>query len=109
MIKAVTVDPTVLIGLASRQLRDNVPTVCGVEDCGRPHRALNLCTAHYLRLWKIRKNGSLKFDSAYEDVSQYESATATACNVPGCGGELVGRGLCRKHYQRVWRANAKVA
>jgi hypothetical protein len=103
-----------LIRLARRFEKFHLPEWCAVEGCVRPHRTMNLCTAHYLRLWKYRQKNPIDFggypyadvDSAVQPVKgRGISMQEYRCHVEGCGRKHVGRGLCRKHYQIWWRKN----
>lgn len=110
MSKALDVSIDQLQRLAARQLRLSVPVLCGVEGCGRPHRALNLCTAHYLRLYKWRKKTGVKFEYPFDDVQSVVlepsfKKSLSNCVVAHCHGKHLSRGLCRKHYQHWWRLN----
>lgn len=109
MGKAVDVSIEALQLIAARQDRMNVPDWCGVEGCARPHRALNLCMAHYLRLYKFRRSNVLEFQYPHVNVDAFVLPAVgkglqvedSKCRVPDCGNAFIGRGLCRKHYQ-VW-------
>jgi hypothetical protein len=110
MSKASAVSVDMLQKIAARQVRSHVPQFCGVEGCGRPHRALNLCVAHYLRLHKHRKKIGLKFEYPFDDVVSVVQEPSfrkslSDCQVAHCHGKYVSRGLCRKHYQHWWRLN----
>lgn len=69
---------------------------CGVEGCGRQHKARGYCKIHYER-WRtvgnplaggpIRKRG--------------KRADGRVCKVEGCGCPFSAKGLCKPHYRRM--------
>lgn len=62
--------------------------ICSVEGCGKPHKALGYCVAHYKR---FKRNGS----------TQKVKIRGT-CSVDGCDQKHFGRGFCSKHWKR-WK------
>ena len=74
-------------------------TVCGVPDCGKPHKALNLCVNHYMKHLAQRKK-----DGFTRSVMPVEQLIAHA-NLPKtdkcfCGLRVHGKNLCVNHYAR---------
>lgn len=107
-----------LIQVAARQDKKNLPQYCGVNNCARPHRTMNLCLAHYMRLWKYRQKHPVDFgnypfpdlnaivkDAKGRDDRRGLRLSERRCHVADCKNRHVGRGLCRKHYQVWWKAN----
>lgn len=111
MARVVPVAPEVLVWIAERQVKGATPEYCGVDNCAREHRAMNLCAAHYLKFWKWRQqNPYVLPEYPFPDIEKYvqpisgrgKTLDGYKCHVPGCLGKHVGRGLCRKHYQYWW-------
>jgi hypothetical protein len=63
--------------------------------CGRrPVEARGLCHAHYLR-W--RNGAAYPAPLIRTPKNKYQH-----CTVDGCGEAHYAKGLCSRHYQRVW-------
>lgn len=86
---------------------------CGVPGCSNPHKTINLCSSHYMQLYRWRKdNNKPRIRVDYSDV--LKAATETAgnklatkdryCRIKDCTREYEARGLCGLHYQRYLRA-----
>jgi hypothetical protein len=97
-----------LIAVAEKVDRLKTPEFCGINNCGRTYRALNLCWAHYIRLYKWRKlNAWTPPVYSYKDLDAYVQpfkglyevdVRELYCHVPGCGKDYHARGLCNSHY-----------
>lgn len=91
--------------------------VCAVPHCIKPARALHLCNGHHLKFTKWRKaNGITKVRMSLDNSEMLKYAlpavginklkiTDRYCHVPNCSNKYMGRGLCKKHYERWLRAN----
>lgn len=86
-------------------------TVCGIPGCGAPHRTANLCVKHYSQLCRWRKKNNQPrirqdFSAAVAAArpAHTDDEPPTGCLVDGCGKKLQARGLCRKHYNQLLRA-----
>jgi hypothetical protein len=106
-----------LIEAAQKVNRKKLPDYCGIENCGRPYRALNLCWTHYIRLYKWRKATNWQ-PPKYEffDVEPYVQpfkglyeidVRELYCHVPDCKGEYQARGLCKSHYLMWWKGKKR--
>lgn len=60
--------------------------ICGIDGCGRPHKAHGRCNAHYLEWRKAR-------------------ATPDACSFPDCNLPQDSRGYCGSHARQVRKGN----
>lgn len=67
-------------------------TICALDGCGRPFRAMGLCTMHYQRM---KNHGSTD-----EPKRGYAGAI---CSVKECQSVATDSGMCGKHAQRVRR------
>lgn len=91
------------------------PEFCGVPNCARPHRKVNVCQAHFSRVHAYYRRHNLPFPKFREDfrfdvpsVLPYVqprrdkdiTVAQKRCHVPNCVGKYMGRGLCTKHYNR---------
>lgn len=66
---------------------------CRIEDCERViYRNSGLCRRHHYRLITY---GDPMAGGAIRNTEHTET-----CNVPGCNGEYVAKGLCSMHYAR---------
>lgn len=95
--------------------------ICGIDGCGKPHRARGWCTKHWKR-WRVHG------DPLYEhppfepkpcmiaDCAEPHYArgwcrehyqrlrkTLAVCSIDGCGRGVMGNGLCATHYYRARR------
>lgn len=91
-------------------------SVCGpcLEHDGRFRRAAftgakaldlsapNLCKTHYQAYRKDRD-----WDRPLHTTPGRPRVMEAHCALVGCGGDTVARGLCRKHYQKDYRAKRK--
>ncbi len=75
---------------------EQVPGQCDLVGCTRTARARGLCDAHYRRLLKTGKVGSVVIGSRTADP------VAAGCDVPGCPRDVKAQGWCDGHYRR-WR------
>ena len=101
-----------LIAVAEKVDRNNIPDFCGLPNCARPYRALNLCWTHYIRLYKHRKAtgwtpGGYQFKDlkpyAQPAKGQYEiDVRDMFCHVPNCQRDYHARGFCKRHYLMWW-------
>ena len=110
-MRACPTTPQELVEVVKRVNRLRVPEFCGVESCARPHRASNLCQAHYQRYWKwARLNPQPKDEYPFERVVPALSVVSDGsvlCSHKGCVREFDARGLCRKHYLMWYKQEKK--
>lgn len=64
-------------------------TLCKVDGCGRKHKGLGYCNAHYLR--------TLRGTPLTPDVAP-PYPKGRQCSVEGCGKKHIARGYCDTHY-----------
>ena len=62
--------------------------VCSVEGCDKQVRSLNLCNAHYQRMYLYGRT-----------ERAYGKRVGAVCSVDGCEKSVKGKGLCPSHYQ----------
>ncbi len=76
---------------------------CSVPGCDAPSYCKQLCKAHYNRNWR---HGSTDF-IAHKDrrYTRHENVIRLAepCSVADCDAPAYCRGVCRRHYARLWR------
>jgi hypothetical protein len=82
-------------------------TVCGVPDCGKPHKSLNLCVNHYVAYWKQRKadgftRSIMDMNDILAVVSKFEveGSNGVICGVFECQKDKHSKNLCVNHYAR---------
>ena len=110
-------DPKVLLKIAKPLVRGTEPELCQVKTCTNPHRATNLCLAHYNQLYRYRQATEFKrIRQDYSDIAQYVqpvkgsqlTMTERHCHYPECQREYFARGLCRFHNKRWLRAEGRI-
>jgi hypothetical protein len=102
-----------LLDAAGRVNRKKIPEYCGIKNCARPYRALNLCWTHYIRLYKWRKSNAWKLEQYdFQDMTPFVQSfkgqyridvRELFCHVPDCKSAYHARGLCRSHYLMWWK------
>jgi hypothetical protein len=82
-------------------------TICGVPDCGKPHKALNLCPNHYAAYLKQRKaegytRSVMDIKDILSVVSKFEveGSNGSLCGVFECEKDRHSKNLCVNHYAR---------
>lgn len=70
---------------------------CSVKGCKRPHKGHGYCEMHLLR-WRKHGDPNVVLRRGPVPLEQRRR-----CVVVDCEEIRVGRGLCRKHYARVYR------
>ncbi len=85
--------------LGKPSLAEKVTRACRIADCGRPHCARGLCSAHLSRLMK---HGNPRADTPIRGRGQSDRP----CAGPRCDRLASSRGLCNGHYEQ-WRRTGR--
>lgn len=72
-----------------------VPKVCTVPDCGRPHKARDLCNGHLRQFYKGKELRPL--------LPPKWSREKRVCSFPGCELPHQAKGLCDGHRRQARR------
>lgn len=89
-----------------KKTRESGRKPCQREGCGRPIHAVGLCMMHYRR--DVRAYGSHDYNrlpiGECLDAYRADARGIKVCGVFGCGAKHRSKGLCDKHYKRLYLA-----
>lgn len=71
--------------------------------CNNPIRTRGVCAHHYLVAFREMKRRSIGWETLIAEgkATKTKAERFPSCRVTGCGGKVVGSGMCSAHYQRV--------
>ena len=76
--------------------------------CGKPIKAKNLCSKHYLADYRQRKLQGLIKKTPIDLVIEATYSNGPVCGVPKCGDKSRAKSLCTKHYFQLRRSDASL-
>lgn len=101
-------NPLELHSVAEKTNKPAAKKTCGIYDCKRPNKNLNLCKAHYMQFYKFRKQQQKSLVPDHSDINKYIlpplgnmlQIKDRHCHYPECAEPYFARGLCKMHHTR---------